>query len=151
MDRTSHSRTGARTIAPKVIVGFDGSPSSEHALAYAAGMSRRTAGSLLVAYIATGGSSVGLAPFPPEAATAWRAYDASRVRKLAEEVLEGTGTDWQFTTAYGEAAAGINQLSARHRVDLLVVGRSRTPVRHVRGSVPARLARHARCPITVVP
>ena len=150
MTQSSIGRGCASTRTANVIVGFDGSRSSEHALAYAAGVSRRTGGALLVAYIAAGGTSIGQAPFTPEAATAWRAYDASRVRKQAEELLKGTGTTWQFTTVYGEAAAGIEQLGERHRADLLVVGRSRVPVRHVFGSVPARLARHARCPITVV-
>lgn len=146
--------SNATTItAPKVVVGFDGSRSSEHALVYAAGVSRRTRGALLVAYIAAGcpSASIGLAPFSPEAAMAWRAHDVSWVQELAEELLEGTEIAWQFTTCYGDAAAGLKQLGEQHRVDLLVVGRSRFSARHLLGSVPARLTRHARCPITVVP
>jgi universal stress protein family protein len=48
--KTPFGVTGGRTTA--VMVGFDGSPSSHHALAYAAGLSRRLRGALLVAYIA---------------------------------------------------------------------------------------------------
>jgi nucleotide-binding universal stress UspA family protein len=140
---------GCARTTPIVVVGFDGSASSEHAMAYAAGVSRRTGGSLLVAYVVSISPAVGLASLGTEAVTALPIDDGVWMRRLAEEVHHGTAIRWQFTTGCGDVAAVLAQLGHEHHADALVVGRSR--VRHVLGSVPGRLARRARCPITVVP
>ena len=142
---------GSGRTTPIVVVGFDGSASSEHAIAYAAGVSRRTGGALLVAYVVSMSPAVGLASLGTEAVSTWPVDDGVWMRRLAEEVLDGTATRWRFTTGCGDVAAVLAQLGHEHHADALVVGRSRVPARHVLGSVPARLARRARCPITVVP
>jgi nucleotide-binding universal stress UspA family protein len=142
---------GSGRTTPTVVVGFDGSASSEHAMAYAAGVSRRTGGSLLVAYVVSISPTVGLTSLGTEAVSAWPVDDGVWMRRLAEEVLHGTGIRWRFTTGCGDVAAVLAQVGHDHHADALVVGRSRVPARHVLGSVPARLARRARCPVTVVP
>jgi nucleotide-binding universal stress UspA family protein len=133
------------------MVGFDGSITSQHALAYAAGLSHRIPGTLLVAYIAAHPPSVGLATIGAERMPPVDADDSAWVRGLAAEVLQHRPTPWQFIRCYGEAAIALEQLAQEYRADVLVVGRSRALRRYVLTSVPARLARHARCPITVVP
>lgn len=140
--------------APVIVVGFDGSTPAEHAVAYAAGLARRTRGTLIVAYIlatAARGGLAGLAPLGAEMTEDWRSDPDEGIQKVAEDILAGTGTSWDFVTARGEAAAALEHLADERRADVVVVGRSRVPARHVLGSVPARLARHAHCPITVVP
>jgi nucleotide-binding universal stress UspA family protein len=151
--RSARENRGAQAgrTTPTVVVGFDGTASSQHAMAYAAGVSRRTAGGLVVAYIAPISTSIGLTSFGGGTAPDWPLDDGNWIRRLADEVLHGTATRWQFTVGYGDVAAALAQLGHDHHADALIVGRSRVPARHVLGSVPARLARRAHCPVTVVP
>jgi nucleotide-binding universal stress UspA family protein len=131
-----------------IMVGFDGSITSQHALAFAAGMSHRIPGALYVAYVAPHPPSIGLGA---EATTAFPIDDSPWIRGVAAEALQRMPTRWEFVSCFGEVAASLERLAQEYRADVLVVGRSRTPRRHLLVSVPARLARRARCPITVVP
>jgi nucleotide-binding universal stress UspA family protein len=131
-----------------VMVGFDGSITSQHPLAYAAGLSRRIPGALYVAYVAPHPPSIGLGA---EAMAAVPVDDRLWIRELAAAVLQRMPTHWEFISCFGEVTASLERLAQEYRADVLVVGRSRGPRRHFLISVPARLARHARCPITVVP
>jgi hypothetical protein len=81
---------GSGRTTPIVVIRFDGSASSEHAMAYAAGVSRRTGGSLLVAYVVAISPAVGLASLGTGAVSAWPVDDGVWMRRLAEEVLHGT-------------------------------------------------------------
>jgi nucleotide-binding universal stress UspA family protein len=137
--------------APVVIAGFDGSQASEHALVYAAGVSRRIHGSLLVVYVAPNPLVLGSEWFGDQLSSAWLADDGARVRTHAEDTLHGTTLRWHFVLAQGEPATVLKQLVHEHRGDMLIVGQSRSSARLVLGSVPGRLARHSSCPITVVP
>lgn len=134
-----------------IVVGFDGSEASEHALVYAAGVSRRVRGFLLVAYAAPNPLALGSEWFGDQLSSAWLADDGERVRTHVADTLDGTTSRWQFVLAQGDPATVLKQLVHQHRGDMLIVGQSRSPARHVLGSVPGRLARHSNCPITVVP
>jgi nucleotide-binding universal stress UspA family protein len=131
-----------------VMVGFDGSITSQRALAYAAGLSHRIPGALYVAYIAPHPPSIGLGA---EAMTTAPVDDSPWIRGMATEVLHRIPTHWEFISCFGEVATSLERLAQEYRADVLVVGSSRAPRLHLLVSVPARLARHARCPITVVP
>jgi nucleotide-binding universal stress UspA family protein len=133
------------------MVGFDGSIASQHALAYAAGLSYRIPGALYVAYVAPHPPSIGLTSLAAEAMTAVPVDDAPRIRDLAAEVLQRRPTHWEFISCCGEVATSLEHLAQEYRADVLVVGRSSAPRLRLLASVPARLARHARCPLTVVP
>lgn len=140
-----------RSSIAAVMVGFDGSITSQHALAYAAGLSRRIPGALYVAYVAPHPPSIGLTSLAAEAMTAVPVDDSPWIRELAAEVLQRRPTHWEFISYFGEVATSLEHLAQEYRADVLVVGRSRAPRLHLLPTVPARLARHARCPITVVP
>ena len=142
-------RTGRKqSPMAAVMVGFDGSISSQHALAYAAGLSRRIPAALYVAYVAPHPPSITLGA---EATIAVPVDDSPWIRELAAEVLQRRPTHWEFISYFGEVATSLEHLAQEYRADVLVVGRSRAPRLHLLPTVPARLARHARCPITVVP
>ena len=74
---------------------------------------------------------------------------AEHVAARAAEVLDGTVPAWEFAAESGDAAHELERLANDRRAVVIITGRSRFPARHVLGSVPARLVRHARRPITV--
>lgn len=134
-----------------IVVGFDGSRASEHALVYAGGVSRRINGSLVVVYVAPNPLALGSEWFGDLLGPTWLADDGARLRDHVKDTLDGTATRWSFLLTQGEPATVLKEIVHEHRGDMLIVGRSRAATRHVFGSVPGRLARHASCPITVVP
>ncbi len=136
---------------PLIIVGFDGSSSSQHALAFAAGVALRMRGSLLVVYVVGAIPMSELTPLAVDAGDTLRESEIEAVHDLAAEIVGDLGSPWSFRAETGEAAAELDRLANELGADVVVTGRSRFPARHILGSVPARLARHARCPITVVP
>lgn len=150
-DPAQASQGAGHSSTAVIVVGFDGSQASEHALIYAAGVSRRIHGSLVVVYVAPNPLVLGSEWFGDQLSSAWLADAGTGVCRHVEDTLQGTATKWQFLLTQGEPATVLKQVVEQHRADMLIVGRSRSPVRHVLGSVPGRLARHATCPITVVP
>jgi len=150
-DSTQTNESAGESSSAVIVVGFDGSEASEHALVYAAGVSRRVRGSLVVVYAAPTPLVLGSEWFGDQLSSAWLADDGERVRTHVEDTLHGTTSRWQFVLAQGEPATVLKHLVHQHRGDMLIVGQSRSPARHVLGSVPGRLARHTSCPITVVP
>jgi nucleotide-binding universal stress UspA family protein len=133
-----------------VLAGYDGSASSRHALAYAAGMARRLDRSLVLIYVVPGiccepmtGTVIGSARDDAELAR-WLFAELDRVfdrGDLAVSVLTRRGNPAR------ELAAAADESSA----DALVVGAPGHRWHHVAGSVPGWLARHAHCPVIVVP
>jgi nucleotide-binding universal stress UspA family protein len=140
----------ARDISHPVVAGYDGSRSSRNALAYAAGMARRLGRSLLLVYVVPGiccepltGQVIGATRDDAEM-TAWLMAELDQVfdrDDLTVSVLIRRGNPAR------ELAATADEASA----DALVVGAPGHLWHHVAGSVPGWLARHARCPVIVVP
>nr|WP_239028900.1 universal stress protein [Pseudonocardia acidicola] len=133
------------------MVGFDGSVPSRRALVYAAGLAQRNRAALVVAYIAPAPPAVGLTPLGAELPCSVSQEETDEIAALATEILDGAVAGWRFTVGWGDAAHELERLADERRADVLVTGRPRSPARHVLGSVPGRLLRHARRPITVVP
>ena len=121
-----------------VLAGYDGSPASKHALAYAAGLARRGDHWLVVAHISKLG---GLIPAPSPGTLDWL------YAELAEADL--TGLDVEIIWRTGDPTAELLKITEERHADAIVIGTSRR-LRNVI-SLPARLARHARCPAVVVP
>jgi nucleotide-binding universal stress UspA family protein len=110
-----------------VLAVYDGSARSKHALAYAAGLARRSDGWLVVVRV-------------------WRsgARQAERMRRLRAELagIDLSGLDIEIVARIGVPARELIRATGERHADALVIGASRRLVRVVR-----RVA----CPAVVVP
>jgi nucleotide-binding universal stress UspA family protein len=134
-----------------VVVGYDGSRSSRNALAYAAGMARRLTRPLLVAYITS--PSIFCEPLSGQVIAPVRDTEETHRWLLAEldEVCDREGLDVRIVTRQGSPARELAAAADEFSADALVIG---APVRvwhRAAGSVPGWLARHAHCPVIVIP
>ena len=138
-------------LAHPVVVGYDGSGSSRHALAYGAGMARRLGRPLLLAYITS--PSIFCEPLSGQVIAPIRDSDETHRWLLAEldEVCDREGLDVRIVTRQGSPARELAAAAAEFSADALVIGAPARVWHHVAGSVPGWLARHAHCPVIVVP
>ena len=134
-----------------VVAGYDGSGSSRHALAYAAGMARRLGRPLLVAYITS--PSIFCEPLSGQAIAPVRDSAETHRWLLAEldEVCDREGLDVRIVTRQGSPARELAAAAAEFSADALVIGAPARVWHRAAGSVPGWLARHAHCPVIVVP
>jgi len=134
-----------------VIAGYDGSASSRNALAYAAGVSRLLGRPLLVVYVCSSGvycepltgQVVGV-PRDAEALEKWLLAELDQVTGHAE-------VDVHVRTRRGSPARELAAAAEEFSADALVIGAPKHIWHRVCGSVSGWLARHARCPVIVVP
>ncbi len=133
-----------------VVAGYDGSPSSRHALAYAAGMSRRLARPLLVVYVSQPG--VYCEPLTGAVLGARDQQETERwLLTELDEVCDRGGIEVAILTRRGNPARELAAAAAEAGADALVIGAPGQRWHHLAGSVPGWLARHAHCPVIVVP
>ncbi len=134
-----------------VVVGYDGSAASRNALAYAAGMARRLGRTLLVAYITS--PALFCEPLTGQVIAPVRDSQETHRWLLAEldEVCDRTGLDVCIVTRQGSPARELAAAAAEFHADALVIGAPGRVWHQVAGSVPGWLARHAHCPVIVVP
>ena len=134
-----------------VVVGYDGSAASRNALAYAAGLARRLGRPLLVVYVIPFG--VYCEPMTGQVICTARERQDFEPWLLAEldQVCDAEGLDVRVMARRGNAAKELAAAADSSSADALVVGASAHKLRHVAGSIPGWLARHARCPVIVVP
>ena len=139
-------KDGAGTI----VVGYDGSPPSQHAAAWAAGLARRERGLLLIVYVEVLSSP---AHWTAMSSAAALETDQEYVQELATQaapVLEERGIAWEMLHGQGEPATVLEAVAEERKADCIVVGRAR----HrggLLGSVPKSLLAHASRPVVVVP
>lgn len=141
----------ATDLAHPVVVGYDGSGSSRHALAYAAGMARRLGRPLLLAYITS--PSIFCEPLSGQVIVPVRDSNETHRWLLAEldEVCDREGLDVRIVTRQGSPARELAAAADEFSADALVIGAPARVWHQVAGSVPGWLARHAHCPVIVVP
>ena len=134
-----------------VMAGYDGSVSARHALAYAAGMARRMERPLLVVYVLSSG--VYCEPLTGQVVGVQRDTEAIERWLLNEldQVASSEDLDVHVRTRRGRPAKELATLAAQLTADALVIGAPTHFWHHAAGSVPGWLARHARCPVIVVP
>ncbi len=143
--------SSALRLEHPVIAGYDGSESSRNALAYAAGVSQRLGRPLLVVYVcSTGvycepltGQVVGV-PRDTEALERWLLAELDQVTGHAE-------VNVHVRTRRGSPARELAAAAEEFNADALVIGAPKHIWHRVAGSVSGWLARHARCPVIVVP
>lgn len=134
-----------------VVAGYDGSPSSRNALAYAAGLSRRLARPLLIVYVTPPG--IYCEPLTGQVIGAVRDRLETERWLLTEldEVCDRTGIEVRVVTRRGSPARELAAAADEYGADALVIGAPGHRWHQVAGSVPGWLARHAHCPVIVVP
>lgn len=139
------------TLVHPVIAGYDGSSSARNALAYAAGMARRLERPLLVVYVASPG--VYCEPMTGQVVGLPRDTDALERWLLTEldQVTDPSELEVHVRTRRGSPARELSTMASQFSADALVIGAPRHFWHHVAGSVPGWLARHASCPVIVVP
>jgi nucleotide-binding universal stress UspA family protein len=134
-----------------VVVGFDGSPPSRHALAYAAGLSRRLHRPLLVVHVSP--PSVYCEPVTGHAVptVGEPAEEEGWLMSELAAVCDCEGLDIHVVTRRGSPARELAAAAEAASADALVIGAPGHRWHQVAGSVSGWLARHARCPVVVVP
>jgi nucleotide-binding universal stress UspA family protein len=134
-----------------VVAGYDGSTSSRNALAYAAGLSTRLHRPLLIVYVCSSG--VYCEPLTGQVVGVPRDAEALERWLLAEldQVTGQADIDVHVRTRRGSPARELAAAAEEFTADALVIGAPTHIWHRIAGSVPSWLARHARCPVIVVP
>jgi nucleotide-binding universal stress UspA family protein len=134
-----------------VVAGYDGSGPSRNALAYASGLSMRLGRPLLIVYVCSSG--VYCEPLTGQVVGVPRDADALERWLLAEldQVAGSTGLDVHVRTRRGSPARELAAAAEEFSADALVIGAPTHIWHRIAGSVSGWLARHARCPVIVVP
>lgn len=139
------------SLVHPVIAGYDGSSSARNALAYAAGLARRLGRPLLVVYVTSPG--VYCEPLTGQVVGLARDTDSLERWLLTEldQVTDPSELEVHVRTRRGNPARELATAASEFSADALVIGAPRHFWHHVAGSVPGWLARHASCPVVVVP
>jgi nucleotide-binding universal stress UspA family protein len=133
-----------------VVVGYDGSPPSMHAAAWAAGLARRERGLLLIVYVEVLSSPAYWTALGSAAATEAGADFVKELRDENGPLLDERGIDWEILHGQGEPAMVLEAIAEERRADCIVVGKSRKRG-GLLGTVPKSLLAHATRPVVVVP
>jgi nucleotide-binding universal stress UspA family protein len=134
-----------------VVVGFDGSTSSERALAYAIGMAHRSHSGLIIVHVAN--------RLP---ATVWAGCEPPVFIDVADHRTEVLGLElacadhlsevpWILVERGGDICHEIEEVGQEYEADAIVVGSTHGIVGRIFGSVAGRLARRAQRPVVVIP
>lgn len=134
-----------------VVVGFDGSTSSERALAYAVGMAKRSGAGLIIVHVANRLPTTVWAGCEPPALvdipdhrTEVLAMELACADHLAE-------VPWVLLERGGDICHELEEVGCEYEADAIVVGTTHGLFGRIFGSVSGRLARRARRPVIVIP
>jgi nucleotide-binding universal stress UspA family protein len=133
-----------------IVVGYDGSPPSVHAAAWAGGLARRERGHLVVVYVEALSSPAHWTALSSAAATEAGVAFVQELRDQAGPLLDERGVSWDMLHGQGEPALVLEAIAEQRRADCIVVGRSRRRG-GLLGTVPKSLLTHATRPVVVVP
>ena len=127
-----HPALAARGRHP-ILAVYDGSAASKHALAYAAGLARRTDRWLVIVRV-----------------WRWGVRQGEWMRRLRAELadIDLGGLDIEIAFRIGDPASELIRAAVERRAGALVIGASR---RLTRAPMAIRVARRAACPTVVVP
>jgi nucleotide-binding universal stress UspA family protein len=134
-----------------VVVGFDGSMSSERALAYAIGMARRCDAGLIIVHVAN--------RLPT---TVWAGCEPPVFVDVPDHRTEVLGLElacadclsevpWMLVERGGDICHELEEVGREYEADAIVVGSTHGLVGRIFGSVAGRLARRAQRPVVVIP
>jgi nucleotide-binding universal stress UspA family protein len=134
-----------------ILVGIDGSPTSMHAAAYAAGLARRQGAKLIVVYVGKIGGMPAAATLAVSAVDETIDEIGADLRRQVESAAAERGLDVEFMAVRGDPYGEIKRVATELRVDAVVVGASATAGHKFVGSLAVRLVKAGRWPVTVVP
>jgi nucleotide-binding universal stress UspA family protein len=134
-----------------VVVGFDGSTSSERALAYAIGMAHRSRSGLIIVHVAN--------RLPT---TVWAGCEPPVFVDVPDHRTEVLGLElacaeylsevpWILVERGGDICHELEGVGQEYEADAIVVGSTHGIVGRIFGSVAGRLARRAQRPVIVIP
>ena len=134
-----------------VVVGFDGSRSSERALAYAIGMAHRSRSGLIIVHVAN--------RLPT---TVWAGCEPPVLVDVPDHRTEVLGLElacadylsevsWILVERGGDICHELEEVGREYEADAIVVGSTHGIVGRIFGSVAGRLAKRARRPVIVIP
>jgi nucleotide-binding universal stress UspA family protein len=134
-----------------ILVAYDGSPASRHALDWAARLAKDNAGSR-VRVIGVAATLEATAPIPDAVDPASSVEKRTRDLAEAASTLEAAGVRADTTLQVGNPAEEIIQTGDDGNFDLILVGSTGAgrAVRFLLGSVSDRVVRHANRPVMVV-
>ncbi|MEU8182263.1 universal stress protein [Micromonospora sp. NPDC049044] len=141
------------TDGPRVVlVGVDGTRTSERAGAYAAGLARRQGAALVVVFVSSAGGLTALVP-GMDAGAIQRTHDevANELRRECRRAAEQLGIPVTFLFRRGDACGELSSAADEFQADMVVVGTSEQAGHRLVGSVATRLVRAGRWPVVVVP
>lgn len=134
-----------------VVVGFDGSTSSERALAYAIGMAHRSGSGLIIVHVANrlpttvwAGCEPPVFVDVPDHRTEVLGLELACADYLAE-------VPWILVERGGDICHELEEVGREYEADAIVVGSTHGIVGRIFGSVAGRLAKRAQRPVIVIP
>lgn len=138
-----------------IVVGIDGSETSNHAGAYAVGMARRMRAELVAVYVhvigpyaaAASASAPAALPLLQEA----QGGVVAELRRQIEESGSVADLDFELIERSGNPFRELVSVATQRRADAVVVGASMQAGHRLVGSLAVHLVREARWPVTVVP
>lgn len=151
-DPLPQSASNPQSTTHPILVGYDGSTASRHALDYATDMARNAGRPLLVAYVASMHPGYDMGFGHPAAPAAVDSSDLlTWLRGELAGAIELRSLDVDVVERTGDTARQLAALAVEHQADAVVVGAPEHRRHHLAGSVSAWLARHATCPVVIVP
>lgn len=134
-----------------VVVACDGSPSSLHAVAYAAGEARRQRARLVCVYVGRVAYPAGIPLGPVLVPVPDVHADHAALVRLLDDVLRPWNVPYETVLRVGDPAREIRAVCRELRADAVVIGASRRVVRRIGRSLANRLGGCGAFPVTVVP
>jgi nucleotide-binding universal stress UspA family protein len=131
-----------------IVVGVDGSDTSDRALFYAFGLARRQGSRIVAVHAVAMMTSYG--PTLPPAQSADAAYERELKQAVRGLALEH-GVAACFVSMVGEPIAVIVKVARDEHADAIILGASRALGHRIFGSTSLRAVRRCPCPVTVVP
>jgi nucleotide-binding universal stress UspA family protein len=137
-----------------ILVGVDGSITSQRAGWYAAGLARRQGARVTAVFVSPVASLAAATPAGAGLTVAQHeafAQIADDMRRRAGEISAELGISITFIAAEGDPFTELRRIADETRADAVVVGASAHAGHRLVGSLAVRLVRAGRWPVTVVP